>query len=457
VEQGNVKRVRSRLGAGSSNWVTVWNQYDAYGNITQVTDARGEVSVVVFDDNLFALHPVTERNALLHEVHRVTDLRYGTPIQATGVNGEVAQSGYDGLGRILCEARPGESIPRPAQDPAGCNQTASFTYSTQYEYQWGDPGAADFEGKLSFVEVRAREPNESARGYLVGRQYTDALGRALLSTREQVIGIDTGLSTVVVDHVTYGPGGRIDATYVPYELTGPLVETPSAATTTLDYRLNGSAAIDPLGRAHVVTPPDGNPTTTFYEGSRTRIVDPLGNEVRSIEDDFGREVRRELYDGGALAMFYDYAYDGLGRLLTTTVSGDTATTVAQSYDTLGRQIRLDDPDSGTWHYGYDENGHLVYRDDPKTGQHVQWEYDALGRVVRRCLFENGDAYVATSGDCGSGTEESTYTYDDTNAGNQGIGRLTGASDLSGSELVVYDAPWRASPRSCSSSTTRPIT
>lgn len=59
------------------------------------------------------------------------------------------------------------------------------------------------------------------------------------------------------------------------------------------------------------------------------------------------------------------------------------TRVTTQYDSLGRKTRVVDPDSGTWEYGYDHVGNLVYQNDPKTGQSMRYAYDALDRMTAK--------------------------------------------------------------------------
>jgi len=102
--------------------------------------------------------------------------------------------------------------------------------------------------------------------------------------------------------------------------------------------------------------------------------------------------------------------------------------------------------------GQGEHVHLIYQDDPKNGQHVELCYDALNRLKRRVTFTN-DAFSAGNyslvcsvpkADLGafSASEESIYTYDQTDYGNAGLGRLTFVVDQTGNEGLYYDARGR---------------
>lgn len=446
IVRGNLHRVRSLVDLAEDDWVESFNEYDAFGNIIRVVDPNWDGAPATADlhsafsdfDGPFSLYPSAERNALGHEVEKEVDLRFGRPTRVVGVNGEVGITSYDGLGRPLCEAGHGETL-------NNCH-SGTFTHSKEYVYHRGALSGS-FEDKLSYVEVRTREPgneNGAHPGYLVARQYTDAFGRKRVATGEVLIDDDTGLTTIVAEHIVYDAGGRASKKLVPYKLDADLEEDPSGkAHEAYQYSLNGGAAIDPRGRVHLVTQPDGREVRSYYEARRTRVVradgSALENETRAFEDHFGNVVRKESAEGegGVAVTFMDNTYDGMGRVLTEVVSGSSGTAVVHAYDLLGREVLLVDPDSGGWEFGYDKNGNTIYRDDPILGQHIQWLYDNLGRVTHVCMFENGDDYVALTDGCGSGIAESVHTYDDP-AVSYSKGRLTRVEDLSGFEMFEYN-------------------
>jgi RHS repeat-associated protein len=141
-----------------------------------------------------------------------------------------------------------------------------------------------------------------------------------------------------------------------------------------------------------------------------------------------------------------YAYDGLGDLLTVTQKGDpTVTSSSQwrtrsfTHDTLGRLLTAQNPESGTISYAYDANSNLLQKTSPAANaapgstatQVITYCHDALNRVT-------GKAYSAqscTGGLLPAGTAAVSYSYD---AGANAIGKLTSLTDQAGSGSYAYD-------------------
>jgi RHS repeat-associated protein len=449
---GNVLTATTIGDATTGGDATVTTAYGNHGNMESVTDARGGQSTSGYGGTPFSLFPSSETNAVGHTVQTTWDLRYGKETQVTGPNGELTAATYDAAGRVTCEAKPGNSCPG--------------TPSAAYTYVYGNPSAGTFEGKLSYVEVKTREPNNTAGplpGYLLTRSYFDGLGRERATATWRVVGSGgssgNDLSWVVTKQIDYFGLGKARKVYAPYE-TGPagtgmagLAASPATAFT--EYEYFAIAQMDPTGRVRKVIAPDASETRTEYAGSKTHVYDAEDNKTTTEADFLGREVSRKLYDGtSTLAMQYDYTYDGLDRLLTTTVGGSLVT---QKWDRLGRMREVVDPDSGTWQTRFDLGGNARLQDDPKTGQRVEACHDKANRVVLQCAYpSDGTAYatscnlqVPAQSACGAGGSEiARYTYDivplsDAECGGPGkVGQLTAVSDASGGECWAYDTRGR---------------
>jgi RHS repeat-associated protein len=315
--------------------------------------------------------------------------------------------------------------------------------------------------------MKTREPNNTSGtlpGYVLSREFSDAIGRARASASWPVIGAGNSLVWVVGKQAEYDALSAVKKTYAPYSTgaastgTVGLAESPTSAATQYSYLIDygmGSTSVDPTNRLRSVTHPDGTTTSTKYAGIWTVSFDQEGNRTNSKADFAGREVQRLLYEatgiGFSLLMQYDHTYDGLDRLLTTTVGGSTVT---NTYDALGRKRQVVDPDSGTWHTRFDANGNPILQEDPKTGQRVEACHDKLNRVVLQCSYASDSTTPATSCPltgtpaCGSGgTEIARYTYDsqpgDGECGGAGrVGQLTSVLDSSGGECWAYDTRGR---------------
>ncbi len=75
-----------------------------------------------------------------------------------------------------------------------------------------------------------------------------------------------------------------------------------------------------------------------------------------------------------------YAYDPFGKLIKTTDA--VGNVVTATYDVRGRKIASNDPDLGAWTYVYDTADELVSQTDAKS-QTSTLTYDILGRLTQR--------------------------------------------------------------------------
>jgi RHS repeat-associated protein len=438
VDGGNVKVVESWLDTGPGNPQTRMT-YDAYGNMIGVEDALGNPTTTIYDDgHQTFLYPHEVINALGYTSITETDYRWGKPVAVTDATGAVTQYSYDVAGRPSCVARPGDSL-------RSCSTRYTYTY-----------GAANV---LSSVKIERKEPNNHAGGYLPTTEYFDALGR---HRHTAAFGVVEGAArTVIRDRTDYDAAGRVAQRYSPYLLApGTDAATPNPPTngaTRYDYHFAGTSLTDPLGRLYQVSQRDGTVRTTTYNQFWTTMQDEERHKTVTQVNALGRVVERDVYNGdGGRTPYTVYSnvtsqYDGAGRLTRTTQNGNANTSIAITYDSLGRKLQMTDPDSGTWRYGYDPVGNLLYQDDPKTGQHLEFCYDALNRVTDK-FYRTGDSHGPPP--CGSRRGDVAYAYDEDGsalgcdlrscAGAQcGIGRLTHVDEQSGNATVLcYDVRGR---------------
>ncbi len=456
VTKGNVTRTvkQAEETADASRDPEITHTYDGYGNLmtTAVTQTGGPPRVTTsdFGPAPYALYAAIDTapstGGVVHQTSRVADIAIGKETSVTDENGATATFTYDSLGRRTCEAAPGDS----------CGGTGFGDASARTAFFLPPGVGGSYQDRLSFVEAKTQEP-ASPSGYLVSRVYLDALGRKRFTTVERVVGSTTSLSTVVVDQTEYDAAGRVRAILPPYVATGSVAAPadnnqdlrPDGPHRFFTYNLNGLGVSDPLGRLRSKTGYDGRTTTFTYKGLTVETVDNGNHLTRLVSDAFGRETLKQLHEGtSSLQLWFNYGYDGAGRLTSTTVGSDARTTQTVSYDLLGRKRSQLDPSSGAggspglWQYKYDRNSSLIYQDDPTPNQHVEMCYDELGRITRRLVYTSSDTqsglHCTTAAiDLPAGvTLESSFVYD---GGSFGKGRLGSVSDLAGSETYTYNA------------------
>ncbi|MBX3024857.1 VCBS repeat-containing protein [bacterium] len=407
VTAGNLVRIRARLSPTVANGPQTHLAYDAAGNVRSTTDDNGHVTTTAYD--AYLLFPRTVTNPLGHVTTTTVDYRWGQPLRIVDPNGAETAFAYDTAGRLICAARPGDSL-------AQC--------STQTTYHF-----ASVPGQMSWIETAVRQ--DAPHPPLRTRHHFDALGRARYTDASRVV---EGLPTTVrSNHVEYDAAGRVARVHDPYLASAA---APDNGTTIYDYHLNGGPRVDPLGRLHALTGSDGAQRRTDYAGARMTSWDEENQRTESDLDSAGRTAERRSYDGSTLVARVRQTYDGLGRVLALTQNDVTLRTF--TYDSLGRTTLVANADSGLWRYAYDGVGNLRWQDDPRPGQHIETCYDALDRPTRVCPIANDATQLqACTATCAS-PDAVTYTYDLASVP-AGTGRLARVVDGSGStDLLAYD-------------------
>jgi YD repeat-containing protein len=167
---------------------------------------------------------------------------------------------------------------------------------------------------------------------------------------------------------------------------------------------------------------------TAYNGLHTTVTSvPEQRQKTTQTNAIGQVIHRGEEEGS----YVEYTYTADGNLKTTTVAGDSSTTITLSYDEFGRKIGMDDPDMGVWSYAYNAFGQLASQVDAKS-QITTMSYDILGRMVSRT-----DDFQGTT------EATSTWTYGDANdpqnpAPQGSIGKLLSESDGHITKTYFYD-------------------
>jgi RHS repeat-associated protein len=165
-------------------------------------------------------------------------------------------------------------------------------------------------------------------------------------------------------------------------------------------------------------------TTTYgYDnnGNQTSIAAPLGRNTGETYDELNRLTQITDPASGLTT----YGYNALDQLISVTDPRNLTTTY--TYNGLGDLKQQVSPDTGTTTNTYDSAGNLKTSTDAR-GAVTTYNYDALNRVT------SADFKVGSTSD-----QTITYGYD---AGSNGIGHLTSASDADHSMSWTYDGQGR---------------
>jgi RHS repeat-associated protein len=298
----------------------------------------------------------------------------------------------------------------------------------------------------------------------------DAFGQQQTRTDE------VGLTTQVISRDSRGaPLTLQDAhgiqTIITYDAMGrPLTVTTNPGSSQSQYVME----YDNAGNLKKLTMPQGGWLSyTYDDASRVTRIDNNRGEYRMMTlNGLGEATAQTVKNaGGTITQQSAKNYDELGRVLQAIGAGSqtwayqydkvnrlTQTTDARSkqwatgWDALDRVITQTDPTSAQQQSSYAANdqltqykdgrnvttdrivdgfGNTIYENSPDKGARTFW-YDGANRLTQ---VEDADT-------AGTADENVAYTYDSTDSGNFGLGRLTGAVDPSGSTALGYDAQGR---------------
>ncbi len=364
-------------------------RYTAEGNVEYVYDTLGRRTATYYE-NVTRTYPRLVHDPGGFEVDLEYDPACGVKtLESTShdpavVDPPAARWQYDSFCRLRAEYRPGDRPPT-FDDPRGQPYR-------QFAHVLGAPGHPTVIETLTLVDQRR---------YLGRYEMYDALGRSIQSQREGYV--DGRRALVVESTQVYNETGLLSRKAAPFVARGRggkfVVPDVSARWTSYQY--------DGLGRVTATTLPDGARTrqdhsvawtTTTWDACATTRRCP-GAITTERRDAFGRvvETRTISSTDGRLLQGTLRSYDGLGRLLTVTQADDRgqwnyATMVIHEYDTRGLLVRREDPNSGTWLYGYNANGKRVYENDPAPGRHISFCYDERDRLIAK-YYSAGESYT----------------------------------------------------------------
>jgi RHS repeat-associated protein len=241
----------------------------------------------------------------------------------------------------------------------------------------------------------------------------------------------------------------------------------------------------PTGLLKLVTLPDTSTILYGYDGAHrlTDITDTLGNHIHYTLDALGNRKADNTYDPtNTLRRTHTRVFNALNQLyqdinaagsaaVTTTLGYDSqgnqksinaplSRNTSKNYDALNRLSHITDPNSGISLLGYDANDNLASVKDPRNFI-TTYNHNGFGDLAQLISPDAGTTTNTfdSGGNLKTATDArgavATYSYDALNrvtkqaytdqtinftydAGTNGKGRLTGASDANHSMSWSYD-------------------
>jgi RHS repeat-associated protein len=249
----------------------------------------------------------------------------------------------------------------------------------------------------------------------------------------------------------------------------------------------------PTGLIKRVTSPDGSYIEYSYDAAHrlTQIADNEGNRVVYTLDAMGNRTSEQAFDpfdvlartrsrvfnalnqlaqeigaAGGPSVTTTYGYDSNANL--TSIEAPLGRDTANDYDELDRLIAITDPGSGLTQFGYNALDQLVSVTDPRSLV-TSYSYNALDDLKQQTSPDTGVTLHTydSGGNPQTRTDArgqvATYSHDALNritsaahsdqtigysydSGTNGVGRLTGITDNSGSTTWTYTPQGRVATR-----------
>lgn len=378
--------------------------YDAFGRVTELTDARGKTTTYQFGGNV--------NNAFLTQVRRAHD--------ASGPVDLVTNLAYDGDGYVQSIQDEGGSFQYFTYDLFGRlrqikNNAGTVLEAFGYSYSRTSPSwTFNAASPNAVVDSTFIQYSPSVKA-VVSTQYLDGLGRPIQTV------VQDG-SSYVVTATQYDAMGRAWRQWKPYARPSAGYDPSFATNATSFYNsyLGQSLAkpyvetlyrSEPASRVSKIIPEYVGSTPTIAvqhaygidaaaKQVLAELADESGKKRRSVSDVFGHEVKTILGYGAPEATTTQFTVDILGHRVKTTDPRSLVTSYA--LDTRGLLASRVSPDAGTTSFKYDHAGNARYSQDAKqaaAGKVAFTTYDFANRPL--VSGEGSATFAALDPDAGS--------------------------------------------------------
>ena len=457
--------------ASGSGTVTNTISHDPNGNISLETDFNGVQTKHVYDStrNLETSRIEAYGTPRARTITTQWNATWRQPALITEPNRTTAFT-YDSLGNPLTKTITDTSVtPNVAR-------TWTYTYDSYGRILTADGPRTDVTDVTTYAYYTCTS------GFQCGQLQT------VTNAAGQVTTYNTynahGQPLAITD-----PNGVL--TTLTYDARQRLTSRQTASETT-------AFAYWPTGLLKTVTLPDGSYLAYTYDNAHrlTQITDALGNKIVYTLDTMGNRTAENSFDpsnalhrthtrvfnalselyndvnaAGTAAVTTTFGYDNNGN--QTSIAAPLARNTANAYDELNRLKQITDPANGLTQFGYDANDNLTAVTDPRNLA-TAYTYTGFGDLKTQASPDTGTTTNTydSAGNLATSTDSrgavSTYAYDALNrvtsvayslggttdqtiaftydAGTNGQGHLTGASDANHSMTWSYDALGRVTSK-----------
>ena len=443
--------------------------YDSNGNITSRTDFNGIQTTYAYDGtwNLETSRTEAYGTARARTITTTWNANFRQPALISEPNRTTGFT-YDAMGNVLTKT--------VTDTATSTTRVWTYTYDSYGRMLTADGPRTDVVDKTTYAYYTC------TTGFQCGQINTITNAASQVTTYNTYDAHGQPLTITdpngVVTTLTYDARSRLKTRQVGSE------------TTTFDYY--------PTGLLQKVTLPDTSYVQYTYDAAHrlTRISDGAGNYVSYTLDAMGNRTSESAYDplsvmsrtrsrvynalnqiyqdvgaAGTLGVTTTFSYDNNGN--QTGIAAPLSRSTTNQYDELNRLKQVTDPGTGNTLFGYDANDNLTSVQDPRNLS-TTYTYSGFGDLKTQGSPDTGTTTktydsggnLATSTDSRSAI--STYTYDTMNrvktvaykigsttdqtitytydAGTNGKGHLTGASDANHSMTWAYDTQGRVTSK-----------
>src|SRR3989344_8849541 len=326
--KGDLTKTEQWLETGGGNPTTSF-KYDDFGNLYQQTDALGRTTTWDYGSkDVTNTYPDRVTNPLGHATDYEYDFGTGNVISYTK-NGITSSYEYDKFGRISKDIDPYDTTDFPTKSytynydgvapeiiKVSQKTTSNKTLDTYYFY----------DGFANLVQIKSPSDNGQQ---VVKNLFYDGLFRVKEEQNLFFYNFSTNITIISNDTI---PANKTKYQY------------------------------DALSRITSVINPDGTTKNTTFNHWEINDYDENNNRHTYLLDAYDRiiavtEYNTDFYllDNETYNTTYTYSVADELVGIRDTYSNE----FNFSYDSLGRKVRLKDPDLGIWQYSYDSVGNLI--------------------------------------------------------------------------------------------------